>query len=126
MEPTHPLLSAWNEATEPWRLFRLARLDGRVRELMRALTPERGTDASALGEVVWARHVLCLHDERGHLVAEISDALAASPWLVLVAAVLRKAWDGEDETEVTLLRQDGDRIAVAELLAPPAVRERGT
>lgn len=52
-------------------------------------------------------------------MAEISDLLAENTWLVVIAAVLQKAWDGEDETEVSFLRPYGSRIRVADLLAPP-------
>lgn len=100
MRPVYPTMSAHNADEEPWRLDRLARTDGRVRELLRILTREAPDDESSLGEGVWVRHVTALHDDRGTLVARISPALAASSWLPVIGAVVGRAWNGEDEGSV--------------------------
>ncbi|MBY0335170.1 MAG: hypothetical protein K2X11_01065 [Acetobacteraceae bacterium] len=118
MEPAHPQLSAHNTEDEPWRLARLARVDGRVRELMRTLT-EDATDAAApTGEVVWARHVRRLHDDRGLLIADVSEELADSAWASVVALVLARAWRSEDEQEVALRLPDGLLWRPEEMLPP--------
>lgn len=100
MEPNEPLLSAYNADEEPWRLRRLARTDGRVRELLRLATPEAPDSESSLGEQVWSRHVARLHDERGTLQAHVSATLANSAWLPAIALLLARAWEGEDEQEI--------------------------
>ena len=93
-------MTAHNAGDEPWRLDRLARTDGRVRELLRILTREAPDDESSLGEGVWVRHVTALHDDRGTLVAHISQSLADSSWLPVIAIVASRAWNGEDEASV--------------------------
>ena len=118
MEPVHPALTAENDTTEPWRLYRLARVDGRVRAIMRLLTREVADEGSPLGEVVYARHVIGLHDDRGTLVAEVSSVLAGSPWFAVIAAALDGAWNAEDETEVAILRPDGTRARTRVMFAP--------
>jgi hypothetical protein len=100
VRPVYPAMSAHNGDEEPWRLERLARTDGRVRELLRILTREAPDDESSLGEGVWARHVLALHDERGTLISRITPGLAASSWLPVIGAVVSRAWNGEDEGSV--------------------------
>jgi hypothetical protein len=116
----HPLLSANNAEDEPWRLARLARVDGRVREIMRNLTPEASDREHSVGEVIWAHHVTRLHDDRGLLVADITEALADSPWVRILALALARAWDGEDETrqEVVLRLPDGMLWRFEEVLPP--------
>ncbi|HYZ32929.1 MAG TPA: hypothetical protein VE684_11695 [Crenalkalicoccus sp.] len=103
MIPKIPAFSAHNAEEEPWRLQRLARTDGRVRELLRILTPETEDGEGSLGERIWTRHVARLHDDRGTLQAHVTEALGASGWAGAMALVLSRAWDGEDETEVELL-----------------------
>lgn len=93
-------MSAHNAAEEPWRLERLARTDGRVRELLRIMTREAPDDESSLGEGVWARHVSALHDDRGTLIVHVSGRLAGSSWLPVLGAVVGRAWNGEDEGSV--------------------------
>lgn len=122
MEPRSPALTA-HASDEPWRLSRLARLDGRVREIMRVLTREPSSGVSSLGEVVWAHGVTRLHDDRGTLVAHVTAHLAVSPWLGVVAAVVARAWDGEDEREVMLHLPDGRVRSVEEIL--PALTTDG-
>lgn len=100
LRPVYPTMTAHNASEEPWRLERLARTDGRVRELLRILTREAPDDESSLGEVVWVRHVTALHDDRGTLVAHVSRALADSSWLPVIGAVVSRAWNGEDEGSV--------------------------
>ncbi len=100
MRPVYPTMTAHNAGEEPWRLDRLARTDGRVRELLRILTREAPDDESSLGEGVWVRHVTALHDDRGTLVAHISRSLADSSWLPVIGAVVSRAWNGEDEGSV--------------------------
>ncbi len=80
------------------------------------LTREPEAEAASLGEVIWVRHVLRLHDDRGSLVASVSHELAGSPWLGLVTAVLRRAWEGEDEDDVLILFPDGTSRRAADLL----------
>ena len=115
MEPRQPTLTAYTEE-EPWRLNRLARVDGRVREIMRVLTREPAGGISSLGEVVWAHGVTRLHDDRGTLVAHVTAQLAVSPWLGVVTAVIARAWDGEDERDVMLHLPDGRVRSVEEVL----------
>ena len=115
MEPRQPALTAYTEE-EPWRLNRLARVDGRVREIMRVLTREPAGGISSLGEVVWAHGVTRLHDDRGTLVAHVTAQLVVSPWLGVVTAVIARAWDGEDEREVVLHLPDGRVRSVEEVL----------
>lgn len=103
-------MSAHNAADEPWRLDRLARTDGRVRELLRILTRESPDDESSLGEGVWVRHVKAMHDDRGTLIARISPTLAASSWLPVIAAVVARAWNGEDEGSVAFQVEDGTTL----------------
>jgi hypothetical protein len=103
MEPVEPLLSAHNAQEEPWRLRRLIRLDGRVRELLRILTPELADAESSQGEQLWTRHVTVLHDDRGTLQAHVSAALGGSAWLPVIALAVSRAWDGEDEGEVEFI-----------------------
>jgi hypothetical protein len=100
LRPVYPTMTAHNASEEPWRLERLARTDGRVRELLRILTREAPDDESSLGEGVWVRHVTAMHDDRGTLVAHISKSLAESSWLPVIGAVLSRAWNGEDEGNV--------------------------
>jgi len=100
-------MTAHNASEEPWRLARLARTDGRVRELLRILTREAPDDESSLGEGVWVRHVTAMHDDRGTLVAHISGTLAASSWLPVIGAVVGRAWNGEDEGSVAFKVQGG-------------------
>lgn len=100
LRPVYPTMTAHNASEEPWRLDRLARTDGRVRELLRILTREAPDDESSLGEGVWVRHVTAMHDDRGTLVAHVSKALADSAWLPVIGAVLSRAWNGEDEGSV--------------------------
>lgn len=111
-------MSAHNTDEEPWRLDRLARTDGRVRELLRILTRESPVDESSLGEGVWVRHVLALHDERGTLMARITPALAGSSWLPVIGAVVGRAWNGEDEGSVAF-QVDGSLsvMALADILS---------
>lgn len=103
MEPIEPQFSAYNAEEEPWRINRLVRTDGRVRELMRMLTPETADSESSIGEQVWTRHVMRLHDERGTLQAHVSATLGNSPWLPVMALALARAWDGEDEDQLEFL-----------------------
>ncbi len=103
MEPNEPVFTAYDAEDEPWRIARLIRTDGRVRELMRVATPEASDSASSVGEQVWSSHVSRLHDERGVLQASISAALGSSAWLSVIALVLSRAWNGEDEGEVEFL-----------------------
>ena len=119
MRPVYPTMSAHNADEEPWRLARLGRTDGRVRELLRILTREASDDESSIGEGVWARHVLGLHDERGTLMPRITPALANSSWLPVIGAVVGRAWNGEDEHSVAF-QVDGSMsvIALADILAP--------
>lgn len=103
MVPIEPVFSAHNTEEEPWRIRRLVRTDGRVRELLRILTPDADEAEGSLGERVWAAHVARLHDERGTLQAHVSAGLGASGWLAVMALALARAWDGEDEGEVEFL-----------------------
>ena len=112
MRPVYPAMSAHNAEEEPWRLDRLARTDGRVRELLRILTRESEADETSLGEGVWVRHVSALHDERGTLVVRISDVLARSTWLPVIGAVVGRAWNGEDEGSVAF-QVDGTLSLIA-------------
>jgi len=119
VRPVYPAMSAHNTDEEPWRLDRLARTDGRVRELLRILTREAPNDESSLGEVVWVRHVVGLHDERGTLMARITPVLAASSWLPVIGAVLGRAWNGEDEGSVAFQVEGSMSVmALADILAP--------
>ena len=119
MRPVYPAMSAHNDSEEPWRLERLARLDGRVRELLRILTREAPDDESSLGEGVWAKHVSALHDDRGTLVVRMSARLAASSWLPVLGAVVGRAWNGEDEGSVAFQVEGSVTVmALADILAP--------
>ncbi|MEI6161472.1 MAG: hypothetical protein WCP77_16670 [Roseococcus sp.] len=119
MRPVYPAMSAHNDTEEPWRLERLARLDGRVRELLRILTREASVDESSLGECVWAKHVMALHDDRGTLVVRISGSLAASSWLPVLGAVVGRAWNGEDEMSVAFQVEGSMSVmALTDILAP--------
>lgn len=109
-------MSAHNADEEPWRLDRLARTDGRVRELLRILTRESPDDESSLGEGVWVRHVTALHDDRGTLVAQISQGLADSSWLPVIAAVVGRAWNGEDEGSVAFQIEGAAPMPLSEIL----------
>lgn len=111
-------MSAHNTDEEPWRLERLARTDGRVRELLRILTRESSADESSLGEGVWVRHVLGLHDQRGTLTLRVTSSLAGSSWLPVIGAVAGRAWNGEDEGSVAF-QIDGSLaiIALADVLS---------
>lgn len=112
-------MSAHNAADEPWRLERLARTDGRVRELLRILTREAPDDESSLGEGVWAKHVTAMHDDRGTLVVRISTKLAASSWLPVLGAVVGRAWNGEDEGSVAFQVEGSvTMMALADILTP--------
>jgi hypothetical protein len=103
MEPKEPAFSAYDADEEPWRIARLIRTDGRVRELFRVATPDSADSPSSVGEHVWSEHVSRLHDERGTLQAHVSATLANSAWLAVIALVLSRAWNGEDEAEVEFL-----------------------
>lgn len=112
-------MSAHNATEEPWRLERLARTDGRVRELLRIMTREAPDDESSLGEGVWARHVSALHDDRGTLIVRISGQLAASSWLPVLGAVVGRAWNGEDEGSVAFQVIGSMTVmALADILPP--------
>ncbi len=100
MEPNEPAFTAYNAEEEPWRLTRLIRTDGRVRELCRVATPEAMDGPGSVGEQVWSAHVLRLHDERGTLQAHVSATLGNSAWLAVMALLLARAWDGEDEEDI--------------------------
>ena len=91
MDPNEPVFTAHNGEAEPWRLRRLIRLDGRVRELLRVSTPESAEAEGCVGEHVWAHHVRRLHDQRGLLQAHVT------------ALILSRAWDGEDEGDIEFL-----------------------
>ena len=103
MDPREPAFTAHNAEEEPWRLRRLVRVDGRVRELLRIATPEATDSEVSLGEQVYARHVTALHDSRGTLAVHVTSALGTSAWLAVLALVIARAWDGEDEREVEFL-----------------------
>ena len=103
MVPIEPAYTAYNTEDEPWRIARLIRTDGRVRELLRIVTAEVVEGEGSLGERIWTRHVRRLHDERGTLHAHVSAALGSSGWLSVIALALARAWDGEDEGEVEFL-----------------------
>lgn len=103
MIPAEPDYTAYNASDEPWRIARLIRTDGRVRELLRMLTSETATGVGSEGERIWAAHVIRLHDDRGRLEAHCSAALGASAWLPVIALALARAWDGEDEQEVAFM-----------------------
>ena len=103
MEPNEPAFTAYDAEEEPWRISRLIRTDGRVRELLRVATPEADDAASSVGERVWSTHVSRLHDERGTLQAYVSATLGGSAWLAVIALVLSRAWNGEDEGEVDFM-----------------------
>lgn len=112
-------MSAHNTSDEPWRLERLARTDGRVRELLRILTREAPDDESSLGEGVWAKHVSALHDDRGTLVVRMSSRLAASSWLPVLGAVVGRAWNGEDDGSVAFQVEGSTTVmALSDILAP--------
>ncbi|CAA9221569.1 MAG: hypothetical protein AVDCRST_MAG27-513 [uncultured Craurococcus sp.] len=106
MIPAEPDYTAYNAVEEPWRIVRLIRTDGRVRELLRILTSESPVGEGSEGERIWAAHVIRLHDERGRLEAHCSAALGASGWLAVIGLALARAWDGEDEREVVFLVED--------------------
>ena len=118
MRPVYPAMSAHNADEEPWRLERLARTDGRVRELLRILTREAPDDESSMGEGVWAKHVLALHDERGTLIARITPELAASSWLPVIGAVVSRAWNGEDEGSVAFQVTGEDKVMSLAAILP--------
>ena len=120
MVPIEPDFTAHNAKEEPWRLARLIRTDGRVRELLRILTPELAEEEGSQGERIWTSHVLRLHDARGTLQAHVSAALGASAWLPVMALALARAWDGEDEAEVEFL-VEGETIPwpIESILASP-------
>ncbi len=86
MVPIEPAFSAYNNDEEHWRLVRLIRTDGRVRELLRILTPDADELEGSLGERIWTAHVARLHDERGTLQAHVSAGLGAS------GSVRRAGW----------------------------------
>ncbi|WP_043344949.1 hypothetical protein [Belnapia moabensis] len=100
MIPIEPKFTTYNTAEEPWRVARLIRTDGRARELLRIITGEAVEGVGSEGEQIWTQHVLRLHDERGTLCVHITAALGASGWLSVIASVLARAWDGEDEGDV--------------------------
>ncbi len=110
MLPTAPVFSAHNDEEEPWRLTRLVRTDARVRELLRILTPEEESGDASVGERTWVTHVMQLHDDRGRLRVHCSEALGNSGWLAVIALVLSRAWDSEDETEIDFM-VEGEPIA---------------
>ncbi|GGC53514.1 hypothetical protein GCM10011504_34840 [Siccirubricoccus deserti] len=103
MVPIEPEYTAYNTEEEPWRLARLIRTDGRVREMLRILTAEAMDNVGSQGELIWTRHVRRLHDDRGTLQAHVTAALGGSAWLAVIALALSRAWDGEDEAEVEFL-----------------------
>jgi hypothetical protein len=103
MEPNEPAFTAYDAEEEPWRIARLIRTDGRVRELLRVATPEAEDSPSSVGERVWSAHVSRLHDERGTLQAYVSATLGSSAWLAVIALVLSRAWNGEDEADVDFM-----------------------
>ncbi|MDB5373370.1 MAG: hypothetical protein JWP04_2012 [Belnapia sp.] len=103
MVPIEPSYTAYNADEEPWRLARLIRTDGRVRELLRIITAEVAEGEGTVGERLWTSHVSRLHDERGTLCAHVSAALGGSGWLPVIALALSRAWDGEDEGEVDFI-----------------------
>lgn len=120
MEPSEPVFTAYDAEEEPWRLRRLARTDGRVRELLRVATPESESSESSVGEQVWSDHVRRLHDERGTLQAHVTATLGSSAWLAVIALILARAWRGEDEAEIEFL-VDGEPLPwpVAAILPRP-------
>jgi hypothetical protein len=120
MEPREPAFTAYNSGEEPWRLRRLVRTDGRVRELLRVATPEAADSEGSIGERVWSDHVNRLHDQRGKLQAHVSAALGGSAWLTVIALILTRAWVGEDEGEVEFL-VDGEPLPWpgTSILPPP-------
>jgi hypothetical protein len=119
LRPVYPTMTAHNAADEPWRLHRLARTDGRVRELLRMMTREAPDDESSLGEGVWVRHVTALHDDRGTLVVHVSPSLAASSWLPVIGAVVSRAWNGEDEASLAFqVIGGGAPIPLDDILQP--------
>lgn len=120
MLPAAPVFSAHNEGEEPWRITRMIRTDGRVRELLRILTPEAEEGEGSVGEQIWTRHVLQLHDDRGRLRVHVTEALGASGWLAVVALALSRAWDGEDESDLEFV-VEGEPLAwpLASVLARP-------
>ena len=121
MMPRSPDITAYNSAEEPWRLIRLARLDGRVREVMRMLTCEPSSAAGSAGEIIWSRYVEAIHDDRGTLVVSVTSFLEDSPWLVVLAAVLQRAWDGEDEDSIFFLFPGGNHAPLQAVLPAPPV-----
>jgi len=125
MLPSAPVFSAHNDSAhndeeESWRLTRLVRTDGRVRELLRILTPEAPEGEGTVGERIWIRHVVQLHDERGRLRVHVTEALGAPGWLAVIALALARAWDGEDESELEFV-VEGEPLAwpLSSVLAPP-------
>ena len=106
MVPIEPDCTASNADEEPWRIVRLIRTDGRVRELLRILTAEVVDGEGSLGERIWTRQVRRLHDERGTLNAPVRAALGASPWLPVIALAPARACDGEDEGEVDFIVEE--------------------
>ena len=120
MLPTAPLFSAHNDEEEPWRLTRLVRTDARVRELLRILTPQEDSGDATVGERIWTRHVMQLHDDRGRLRAHVSEALGSSGWLAVIALALSRAWDSEDESDIDVM-VEGEPIAwpIGNVLSPP-------
>jgi hypothetical protein len=103
MVPIEPAYTTYNTEEEPWRVARLTRTDGRIRELLRIITAAAAVGEGSQGEQIWTSHVRRLHDDRGTLQVHITEALAGSAWLVVIGLVLSRAWDGEDEAEVEFL-----------------------
>ena len=120
MLPTAPVFSAHNDEEEPWRITRLVRTDGRVRELLRILTPEERSGDATVGERIWTSHVVQLHDDRGHLRVHVTEALGSSGWLAVIALALARAWDGEDESEIEFM-VEGEPVSwpLSNVLTPP-------
>jgi hypothetical protein len=117
--PRIPNMTSHNSAEEPWRLIRLARLDGRLREMMRMLTSELDEAVGPVGELVWSRYVETLHDDRGTLFVDVASYLEDSPWLVVIAAALQRAWDGEDESSIVFRFPGGNQATIEVVLPPP-------
>jgi len=103
MVPIEPEYSSHNTEEEPWRIVRLIRTDGRVRELLRIITGEVDEGEGSEGERIFTHHVRRLHDDRGTLGVHVSTALAETGWLAVLALALARAWDGEDEGDVEFL-----------------------
>jgi hypothetical protein len=103
MLPIEPEYTAYNATEEPWRIARLIRTDGRVRELLRIMTAESAEGEGTAGEQIWTAHVRRLHDDRGTLSAHVTAALGHSGWLGVIALALSRAWESEDEAEVEFI-----------------------